>query len=502
MSALPVWKLALVIAAVTGAALLLRRLVVLPHVLSLPVARRAERLGQCDFVLFAGAGVLMALANTVINGVPLLSSGGKLVLGMVALGVFVSIDLALECERRSIRLAGITEPERLPPRRFSSLTRKFFAVATVVTVLFSLIVILAVFRDLWWFTEAGLNEGSLRFVKRSILIDLSFIMGMLLVLVINLALSYSRNLRLLFDNQTQVLVRVSNGDMSGHVPVATRDEFGFIAGHTNLMIDGLRDRLRLMEGLAVAREVQETLLPSGVPHAAAQPSADGSGRLDVAGRCLYSDETGGDYYDFLENWLTEEDDTPRTGIIVGDVTGHGVGAALLMASVRAFVRMRAATPCSPAALLRDVNRQVVRDSYGTGRFVTMFLLCIEPVTHSISWAAAGHEPALVYRAADDSFTSLQAAGLPLGTMPGTVYETSCCRRLRQGDVVLLYTDGLVEARNRKGEMFGRDRVRRVMRTHAAKDAAGLLEAMGGVVRRFKDGAPQEDDITMVAVRVL
>ncbi|MFV0422384.1 SpoIIE family protein phosphatase [Oleidesulfovibrio sp.] len=322
-------------------------------------------------------------------------------------------------------------------------------------------------------------------------------MGLLLALIINLVLSYARNLRLLFDNQTEVLSQVSNGDMGGFVPVATQDEFGFIAGHTNMMIDGLRDRMRLLEGIAVASEVQETLLPDGPPEADFL-----RGRLEVAGRCLYSDETGGDYYDYLTGWGTGESGAPALGVVVGDVTGHGVGAALLMASVRAFVRMRAVGTTDPAVLLSDVNKMTVADSYGTGRFVTMFLLHIDPESLQVSWATAGHEPALVYSRTEGTFTRLYASGLPLGTMEDAVYEAACCRQLHRDDIVLLYTDGLVEARNAAGEMFGRDRLRSVVRDYAASGAQSVVDALCDVVGSFQGGVAQEDDVTVVAIRVV
>jgi sigma-B regulation protein RsbU (phosphoserine phosphatase) len=147
-------------------------------------------------------------------------------------------------------------------------------------------------------------------------------MAVLLALVVNLIVSYSRNLRLLFNNETDVLERVSRGDLSRTVPVATRDEFGVIAGHTNSMIQGLRHRTKMITALKLAEEVQQNLLPVSAP--------DHPG-LDLSGTSIYCDETGGDYYDFFK--LPNN----NLGVVVADASDHGVGSALLMTTARAFL---------------------------------------------------------------------------------------------------------------------------------------------------------------------
>ena len=148
--------------------------------------------------------------------------------------------------------------------------------ALTTTVLLSIVL-----SDLYWIASAKTGRIALPGLERAMTREIVFVMAVLLIEAVNLTLSYSRNLKLLFDNQTTVLARVSDGDLTGFVPAVTNDELGFIAGHTNLMIDGLKDRSRLAEGMAVAREIQLNLLP-GEP-----PLVPG---LDMAGASVSSDE--------------------------------------------------------------------------------------------------------------------------------------------------------------------------------------------------------------------
>lgn len=175
--------------------------------------------------------------------------------------------------------------------------------------------------------------------------------------MINLIVSYSKNLKLLFNNQTSVLERVESGDLSGKVAVATSDEFGVIANHTNHMIDGLRHRFELMSSLRLAEEVQQNLLPSRSPYLKG---------FDIWGSSLYCEQTGGDYYDYF---LLPDG---KLGVAVADVCGHGVGAAMLMISVRAYLVSAIKNYEDPARLLESVNESLSKDCAVTGNFTSMF----------------------------------------------------------------------------------------------------------------------------------
>ena len=171
------------------------------------------------------------------------------------------------------------------------MTRKFSLVAFTTAIFVTAVVVLVFARDIVWLSKIDQNAAALARAQWSVAKEMFFIMAVLLALVVNLIVSYSRNLRLLFNNETDVLERVSRGDLSRTVPVATRDEFGVIAGHTNTMIRGLRHRTKLITALKLAEEVQQNLLPVTAP--------DHPG-LDLSGTSIYCDETGGDYYDFFK----------------------------------------------------------------------------------------------------------------------------------------------------------------------------------------------------------
>ncbi|UZP66648.1 SpoIIE family protein phosphatase [Desulfovibrio mangrovi] len=491
MDSLPVWQLAVIIAIPLAAAYGIRA-AIFSHILasSLPMDR-SRRQVRLDFGLFVAAGIVMALYNYIAFGFPFAQSGLKLVLGAITLGLFTALDLALETEHAGI-IAALHSGDALltPPQRFSPLTHKFFMLASLVTLTVSAIVILIIYRDIYWLNTAGATAANIGTLKRSIFMEISFVMGVLLLYVINLIYSYARNLRLLFKTQTSVLKHVSDGDMNRYVPVSTRDEFGFIAGHTNLMIDALRDRLRLMEGMQIAQQIQQTLIPVAKPEIA---------DVDIAFQSLFSDETGGDFFDFLKGGAQRPS---QISIVVGDVTGHGIGAALLMASARAYLRMQAEAAATPASLLTGANRLLAKDNYGTGRFVTLYALQLDEVSKEIHWASAGHDPALVYNAESGEISDLHSAGLPLGVLEDTEYEEQCCRTFLTGDIIFIGTDGIWETMNDHGALFGKERVKAIIRKHAGDPAQEIADAVTNALSHFRGKAQQLDDITLVLLKFM
>jgi len=240
----------------------------------------------------------------------------------------------------------------------------------------------------------------------------------------------------------------------------------------------------IIAALNLAQEVQQNLLPRRLPRLES---------VDVAGRSLYCDETGGDYYDFLA--LSEN----RLGVVVGDVTGHGVAAALLMASVRGFLRARAALTESAAEIVAGVNRLTAVDTAETGQFMTLFYLVLDHQTRRITWVRAGHDPALLYCPASDRFEELAGAGMALGVDEAWQFE-DFSRTVEPGQIVLLTTDGIFEAHNPAGEMFGKARFKAVVRQNAGLEAEGLRKAVFEAVAEFRGAEPQEDDITLVILK--
>jgi serine phosphatase RsbU (regulator of sigma subunit) len=246
---------------------------------------------------------------------------------------------------------------------------------------------------------------------------------------------------------------------------------------------------QIIAALNVAQEVQQSLLPHSAP-------ADK--RFDIAGGSQYCDETGGDYYDYME--------LPRLGadmnaIAVGDVSGHGISSALLMAGVRAYLRSRVLQSGSLAEIITDVNRLVSADTAETSQFMTLFFLAIEARTRKLTWVKAGHEPLIVYSPDSDQFEELDGEGIPLGVMADWPYK-NYSTTARPGQILLLTIDGVFEAHNQNGEMFGKDRIKEVIRRNAGLPAEGIRTAITAAVDAFREATPQEDDITLVVMKML
>jgi sigma-B regulation protein RsbU (phosphoserine phosphatase) len=480
----PVW-LGVSILVPFGLAFVARPKLEAAFVTKAPPARAARNQFALDLLLTLAAGSLVVAYNTLVHGFPL-GSGVSLLMGVLIFGFFLALDTALARERRLIQGADSTALDAAPPNKLFPMTRRFSIVAVAATLCVTLVISLVILRDFAWLAEASGSVRRIESAQRSVLIEVLFIMMVLLGMVINLIVSYSRNLKLLFQNETRVLEGVSGGDLSRFVPVMTNDEFGFIAGHTNTMIRGLRHRSRLLSALKVAEEVQQNLLPHHPPR------IEG---VDLAGISQYCDETGGDYYDYLE--LTRG----RVGIVVADAADHGIGSALHMATARAFMRFAAHHYDHPAALMEAVNRDLTRDSAATGRFITAFFLEIDPAGRRLRWSRAGHEPALLFDPQTTAFEPLDGKGIALGVDDKARYQGSEKRGWVTGSLILIGTDGIHEARNSRGEFFGYDRLKEVIARHHREDAESLKLRVLEAVEKFREGFAIEDDLTLVAVKL-
>jgi sigma-B regulation protein RsbU (phosphoserine phosphatase) len=233
-------------------------------------------------------------------------------------------------------------------------------------------------------------------------------------------------------------------------------------------------------------EVQQNLLPAAPP-----PMAG----LDIAGKSIYCEETGGDYYDFLDM------DDHKIDVMVGDVAGHGISSALLMTTARAFLRLRAALPGTIKEIVADVNTQLCKDVQDSGQFMTLFYAEIDVRKNHICWVSAGHDPALLFEPATDSFTALSGKGLPLGVDEKAVYDETR-HPILPGNIIIFGTDGVWEAPNPQGEMFGKDRLQDIVRVHAGHSAHQIVEAVIAAVERFQGANHRrQDDITLTVIKV-
>jgi sigma-B regulation protein RsbU (phosphoserine phosphatase) len=284
--------------------------------------------------------------------------------------------------------------------------------------------------------------------------------------------------------------RLSRGDFSARTHLRTGDERDQVILAFNDMVPKLEDHLRMHESLRLATEVQQNLLPQS------EPSLPG---LDIAGLSLYCDETGGDYYDYLE---ISKDPLGAAAVVVGDVSGHGVQAALLMASARAALRLRASLPGEPSEIIADVNRQFTADVGGSGAFMTLFYLAIDSTRAAVRWVRAGHDPAILYDPGSGRFEEFEGQGFPLGVDEDAVFEEREKKNLKAGGIIFIGTDGIWETAGPDGRLFGKDSLRNLIRTTCDRSARDITKAVIQALETFRNGLKPSDDITMVVIKIL
>jgi len=279
--------------------------------------------------------------------------------------------------------------------------------------------------------------------------------------------------------------RLAKGDFSVRLKAPMKDERAQLIHAFNEIGPKLEEHLGIITALEVAQEVQQSLLPKN------DPALRG---FDISGSSVYCHETGGDYYDFINI------DQDRLAVVVGDVSGHGVESALLMATARALIMMRASMPGPAASVINDVNKQLSLDTYDTANFMTLFYCELTASNHEVSWIRAGHDPALIYDPNTDEFDELKGQGSALGVDIAFEYN-SFNRRLEPGQVILIGTDGIWEMHNQAGEMFGKEALMEIIRNNHTASARQIVDTVTETLERFREDKAQEDDITLVAIKV-
>jgi phosphoserine phosphatase RsbU/P len=242
---------------------------------------------------------------------------------------------------------------------------------------------------------------------------------------------------------------------------------------------------RVQLTLRIARQVQQKLFP------AAPPFCPG---FELGGKSYPAELTGGDYFDYIP--LVGG----GVGVAVGDVCGHGVGPAMVMAATRAYLRALALTNTSVGDILRLANRALAAD-VDEGRFVTLFLGRLDPVARTLVYASAGHPPGYVLREDGSVRAVLNSTGLPLGVYDAADFPEADAVVLEPGDNVLLLTDGILEAECADRTIFGTERALDVVRTNRGAPAGQIVEALHRAVRDFIGGKDPVDDITSLVIKV-
>lgn len=295
--------------------------------------------------------------------------------------------------------------------------------------------------------------------------------------------------------------KIGAGDFDSRLDLRAARELSQLSDELNKAAGGLKHRMELEQSLAVAMEVQKSLLPER------DPTPEG---LDVAGRTQYCDATGGDYFDFIEARALGDH---RTLLVLGDVMGHGVGAALLMATARAALRAHAADAdalthkeSGLASLLDRVNRVLAADNRHN-RFMTLSLVVVDPKLGTVRWASAGHDPVLICRPTEprgsaDHWRELETADIPLGMDAGWIFSESQRGDIRPGDLIIIGSDGIWEMANAKGELFGKDRMRALVEANAHRTANDIAATLESELKLFRGDHPIKDDVTFVIARVV
>jgi phosphoserine phosphatase RsbU/P len=261
-----------------------------------------------------------------------------------------------------------------------------------------------------------------------------------------------------------------------------------IAGVAAIRIENTRllqlqaEQERLANELAVASEIQLRL------HPANPPAIPGYDMIGVSFPCY---EVGGDYFDFIER------KDGRYVVALGDVSGKGTGAALLMSSLHAAVRAYITTPASAPEVVSQIN-QYIYDNTPSNRYITFFYSELNPKTHELTYVNAGHNPPLLVRASGQIET-LEDGGFPVGIMPFGTYDQATVT-LHPGDVMIVYSDGVTESVNEAGDEFGEQRLMTVMQKNLTRTAAGVRDRIDEALTRFVGKAKSVDDLTMVIVK--
>jgi phosphoserine phosphatase RsbU/P len=281
--------------------------------------------------------------------------------------------------------------------------------------------------------------------------------------------------------------RLSEGDFSTRLKITARDERKMVVDAFNTMAHQLEDRIRIRQALEVAKEVQQNFLP--------KMDVRFPG-FDIASRIQYCDETGGDYIDFIPLGVQ------KMGVVVSDVTGHGVGAALLMATARALVRGRYGENSSLADMMNSVNRKLAADIGETGRFMTLFFLEIDRVSGSLQWIRAGHDPAWLARGTPTSLTLLDGPGIALGVDDQYAFKAQTVSSLSPGDLIVIGTDGIWETIGSHNTLFGKQRLEELIAQNAGRQVEEICDVVLKALDDFRGATKQQDDVSLVAIRVL
>lgn len=263
------------------------------------------------------------------------------------------------------------------------------------------------------------------------------------------------------------------------------EQSSFALGSAIIHVEAAEKR-RFERELTQASEIQRVLLPRSAPALS---------DYEIAAEYKAARLVSGDYYDYIR---VDED---RYGIAIGDVCGKGIAASLIMAMCRSNLRSRAPENLSPASVLHAVNHSIFPD-IREDMFVSLLYLIVERGSNEITMARAGHEPPILFHRTTGLTEVIETQGLAAGIDEGPVFKRSVKDyrfRMESGDILLLYTDGVIESENAEGDEFGMERLSRLIIENSERSSQDLVNFITAEVTRFSAGMAQTDDITLIAI---
>ncbi|MBN1798147.1 MAG: SpoIIE family protein phosphatase [Spirochaetales bacterium] len=257
-----------------------------------------------------------------------------------------------------------------------------------------------------------------------------------------------------------------------------------VAVQRAILMENYLEKQKLESEMNIAYKIQASLTPDGAPVYSG---------LDIACFSKQCESTGGDYLDFVVV------DESKLGIVIGDVTGHGLGASLLMLVARSTFRVLIEDIHDMPELAARMNNRIVQD-FSQGRSMTLFFGILNNQNNTLKYVNCGHDDPLWYHAEDGTVSYLAQSGLSLGMLPGVVYKEGEECKLKQNDILVFYTDGITEAMNREKELFGNARLEAVIKKHAAGNSAAIQKQVRRSIADFLQQEKQQDDMTMIVIK--
>ncbi len=259
-----------------------------------------------------------------------------------------------------------------------------------------------------------------------------------------------------------------------------------VAIYNSILFKHYLEKEKLRQSILIAREIQQYFLPQYFEQVPG---------FEIDGWGQTCDETGGDYYDYFQFF------DEKLAIVIGDVAGHGIGAALIMASARAALRAYTENLKEVEEIFFKLNN-LLESNLEYSNFMTLLFLMIDANNNTLQYISAGHEGPLMFRSNSDEVIEYPSTGVALGIIKDSKFKVSDLIKLEKGDLFILFTDGLVEVHNKNKEMLGKQRLINFIKKHKHKSVKELKKLIIQFWFDFKEDMPQEDDISLILIKKL